>query len=138
MIERRFEVEAGLERCWDHLARVASWPTWARHIRSIDVTPDGPLCLETEGLIRLRNGVRSRFRMSELNPGSNWVWVGGFLWLRVRYDHAFEELSSGRTRIRFVVEVSGLGTSVLGRLFAIVYERSLDRAIPNLIEELER
>jgi hypothetical protein len=35
-----------------------------------------------------------------------------------------------------VIEAKGFGVSVLGRLFAKIYSKSLDRAIPLLIEEM--
>jgi hypothetical protein len=56
----------------------------------------------------------------------------------VYYDHLFEELSSTQTRLIFVIEASGFGVSVLGRLFAKIYSRSLDRAIPLLVEEMNQ
>ncbi len=136
LLTREFEVAAPPEQAWSHLARIEEWPTWARHIRSIEVDPTGALSLETTGVIRLTNGVRSTFRMTRLDPGRSWVWEGGFLWMNVRYDHVFEPTEGGGTRIRFVVEGEGFGQNTLGRLFAAIYARNLDRAIPNLIEEL--
>ena len=134
---RTFEVDLDRTRAWDHLARVEEWPSWARHIRSVTLDPPGELTPATAGTIRLRGGIRSTFRMVRLDPPDGWLWVGGFLWLTVRYDHVFEELDGCRTRIRFVVEVEGVGAGSLGRLFAAIYARNLDRAIPNLIRELE-
>lgn len=138
LLERRFTVRAPLETAWAYLERVEQWPTWARHIRSIDLRPQGPLTPGSEGSIRLRNGIRSTFRMTELNPGHNWMWVGGFLWMTVHYDHRFHRKGAEETEIVFVLDGEGVGARVLGRLFARIYARSLDRAIPNLIEELER
>jgi hypothetical protein len=58
------------------------------------------------------------------------------LWLKVRYVHAFDLLAPGRTHIRFDVYLGGLGHATLGRLFACIYARNLDKAIPNLAAEL--
>ena len=137
LVERRFTVKAPVEKAWDHLARVSEWPSWARHIRRIDVTPAGPLTMRSEGVIRLTNGVRSVFRMTELNPGVNWSWRGTFLWLTIDYDHRFRSLSAEQSEIEFVVDVTGFGTRVLGRLFATIYARNIDRAIPRLVAEVE-
>ena len=62
--------------------------------------------------------------------------VGNFLWLTVYYDHHFEEVNSTQTKITFVVEMTGFGVSVLGRLFAKVYSKNLDRAIALLVQEM--
>ena len=67
----------------------------------------------------------------------NWKWAGPFLWLQVEYDHRFEAVEGGRTRLTFVVDGAGFGVSVLGRVFARVYNRNLDRAIPNLVGEMQ-
>ena len=136
-LERVLDVTVDRTTAWNHLARVEHWPGWARHIRSIQLDPPGELGPETRGTIRLTNGVRSMFRMLTLSPPDRWLWTGGFLWLRVDYDHVFEELGPERTRIRFLVDISGFASGSLGRLFTAIYAKNLDRAIPNLIAELE-
>ena len=137
LLEREFQARAPLERVWDHLAAIDRWPSWARHIRRVEVAPSGPLSHATTGTIVLTNGIRSTFRMTALEPGVHWLWSGPFLWLSVDYDHRLERVDDDLTTVRFTVDVSGFGTAVLGRLFAAIYARNLDRAIPRLIEELE-
>ena len=73
------------------------------------------------------------FRVSEFNPYRNWKWVGGFLWLTCHYDHRFEAVGERRTKLTFVIEAERFGKSVIGRGFAKVYSRYLDRAIPRLV-----
>ena len=136
LIRRDFEVEAPLERAWTLLARVSEWPSWARHIRSIDIEPADGLRLGSRGRIRLRNGMQSKFVVVEFNPGSNWKWVGPFLWLNVHYDHRFEQVAAGRTKLTWVVGAEGPGVGTLGRLFARIYRRSMDKAIPRLIAQM--
>jgi hypothetical protein len=135
-VHREFEVPVSSSRAWDHLARIESWPSWAKHIREVEVDPPGPLTSHTSGIIRLTNGITSRFVMTDLGPPRHWTWEGKFLWMRIRYDHGFEALALDRTRIRFQVFVGGLGQATLGRLFARIYAKNLDRAIPNLVAEL--
>ena len=138
ILERRFKVKASLERAWAHLEKVEQWPTWARHIRRIDLRPSGRLDPRSEGVICLTNGIRSTFRMEELNPGQNWKWVGSFLWITVHYDHQFSRAGTDETEVRFVLDGEGFGVGLFGRVFAAIYARSLDRAIPNLVNEIER
>jgi hypothetical protein len=75
--------------------------------------------------------------MEELNRGANWKWAGRFLWITVHYDHQFRKAGPKETEIGFVLEGEGVGAGVLGRLFAALYARNLDRAIPNLVQEIE-
>ena len=74
--------------------------------------------------------------MTEINPPRNWKWVGTFLWLVVHYDHRFERMDEQRTKLTWIVSADGIGVSVLGRLFAAIYNSNLDKAIPCLISEM--
>jgi hypothetical protein len=135
-LRREFTVKAAPETAWRHLARIEEWPSWARHIKWVHATPAGELGRESTGIISLTNGVKSTFTMTEFNPYRNWKWIGGFLWMTIHYDHLFEPLDAGGTRLTFVIDAEGFGVSVLGRLFAWIYNKILDRAIPLLVAEI--
>ena len=135
-LRREFTVNLSVEKAWQHLARVEQWPSWAKHIDQVEVQPPGELGPQSTGRLHLTNGLKPVFRMTEFNPHRNWKWVGGFLWLTVYYDHLFDELNPTQTRLTWVIEAKGLWASVLGRLFANIYSKSLDRAIPLLVEEM--
>jgi uncharacterized membrane protein len=136
LLQREFTVELPLEKAWQHLARVEQWPSWAKHIKQVELQPAGELGLESTGRMHLTNGLKPAWKVTEFNPYRNWKWVGGFLWLTVYYDHRFEELNPTQTKITFVLEAKGFGMSVIGRLFAKVYSKNLDRAIALLIQEM--
>lgn len=136
LLRREFVVDVPLERAWHHLARVEQWPSWAKHIKQIEVQPPGELGPKSAGLIRLSNGVKSAFTMTEFHPGSNWKWVGGFLWLTVHYDHLFEQVNSQQTKLIWIIEGEGYGVSLFGKLFAKIYDKNLATAIPALVAEM--
>ncbi len=135
-LRREFVVELPVDAAWHYLARVEQWPSWARHIKQVDVQPPGELGPTSTGRMLLTNGLKPTWTVVEFNPYCNWKWVGDFLWLTVDYDHLFEQLTPTQTKITFVIEAKGIGVSVLGRLFAKVYSRSLDPAIELLIQEM--
>ena len=137
LIHRHFEVGRPRSEVWSRLARPATWPSWAKHIKSVDVEPLGVLTAVSSGVVRLRNGVRSRFVVTTLVDGERWLWTGKFLWLRIEYDHVLEAVTPERTRVTFDVAVGGLGVGSIGRLFAWIYSGNLDKAIPNLVAEIE-
>jgi len=137
LIDREFTINVSSERAWQSLARLDQWPVWAHHIKLIEAQPPGALGEHSSGVIELANGMKSTFRMTEFNSGRNWKWVGPFLWLTIQYDHRFEPLSSDQTRIRFVLEASGFGVTLFGPLFAKIYRRNLERAIPLLVSQME-
>jgi hypothetical protein len=136
LIRREFSVDAGLQKTWEHLSNVERWPTWARHIRRIELIPPGKLTAKSAGRIHLTNGIQSTFHVTDFNAYRNWKWAGPFLWLTVHYDHQFQESESGRTKLIWIVEAEGFGESSIGRLFAFIYQRNLSTAIPRLVQEL--
>ena len=138
LLQREFEVPVSIADAWRVLARVAEWPRWAAHIRRIDLTPPGEVGPQSAGCIRLRNGIRSTFRMREFEPGTRWLWSGPFLWLTVHYDHRFAAIAPDRTRLTWIVDAEGFGVSVFGRPFAAVYAKNLDKAIPALVSSIEQ
>ena len=136
LLRREFTVELPLEKAWQHLGRVEQWPSWAKHIKQVEMQPPGELGLGSTGHMVLMNGLKPAWKVTEFVPYRNWKWIGGFLWLTVYYDHRFEALSPTQTKITFELEAKGFGTSVLGRLFAKIYSKTLDRAIALLVQEM--
>jgi hypothetical protein len=136
LLLREFEVHAAAEPSWFHLAQVEAWPSWARHIKRVRLDPPGPVGPSTRGRLVLSNHLRTSFAMTEFEPGVHWAWTGAFLWLRIRFDHRFEPTVEG-TRITFTMEGAGFGVRYLGPLFARIYARNLDTAIPRLVAELD-
>ena len=136
LIEREFTVDVASQRAWDHLARIEQWPSWAPHIEKIELQPPGELRPDSTGVIHLTNGMKPQFRVTEFHPPRSWKWVGAFLWLTVLYDHRFEPLDAAHTKLIFIIEAKGFGASILGRLFAWIYRRNLERAIPRLVAEI--
>lgn len=63
--------------------------------------------------------------------------VGPFLWLRIHYDHRFEPAGPESTELEWIVRAEGCCAPVIGRLFAAIYNRNLDKAIPRLVQEME-
>jgi hypothetical protein len=137
IVDREFTVRAPLASAWEHLSRVEEWPSWARHIRHAAVEPSGPLGPASRGTFKLSNGLRTTFQMVEFHRSRSWKWVGTFLGATIHYDHVFEPVVPGATRIRFTVDSTGGLTSLLGGIFGVVYRRHLERAIPRLTAEIE-
>jgi hypothetical protein len=48
------------------------------------------------------------------------------------YDHLVTTDETGRVSVTFTVDAAGPGVNTIGPLFAGIYARSLDRAIPRL------
>ena len=136
-IQRTFVVDVPLETTWHHLAHVESWPSWAKHIKRVELTPSGEVTPLSKGNLHLRNGLTVTFQMQAFRQFEHWRWVGPLLWLTISYDHTFTPLTSQQTQLAFLVSMEGWGVPLFGRFFAAVYQRYLDRALPQLIGEFE-
>ena len=154
-IRREFVVEAPLERAWQHLARVEAWPSWAKHIKSVTVEPPGELTPSTVAVFHLAFGLKARFAVTEFVPprsarvsrprrnGSteglhHWKWISNVLGSTIHYDHHFEPINHDKTKMQFIIEANdlGLGKFLLLKLYAAMYCKNLDKAIPNLVAEI--
>jgi len=137
VVDKTFTVRAPIEVAWNHIAEVEKWPSWAKHIRAVTKSPAGPLSASSNGTLKLSNGAKSTFRMTEFDPPRHWKWVGPFLGLQIYYDHVFAQDEPGKTKIRFTVDSTGGPTVLFRPIFAMIYRRNLEQAIPLLIQEIE-
>jgi len=137
-VKRIFEVDAPLEEAWHRLAEVERWPEWAPHITSVTVSPPGELGPTSSGAFQVRRLGRNTFRMSVWEPPVRWEWVGGLPGVRIHYDHRFESSGPTATRLEWLVVLHGPLAPLIRRIFARVYGRNVDRAIPNLQEWFRR
>jgi len=133
---REFDVDVPLELAWQHLAKVGQWPTWARHLKRIYVEPPGELKLKSVLRFELKNGVKMSYKVIELDPPRHWKRSGQFLWFTIYYDHKFESVASDRTKLVWTYSFDGFMESSVGRLFAAFHKWDLDKALPNLIAEM--
>jgi polyketide cyclase/dehydrase/lipid transport protein len=132
LLERAFVVEAAAERAWAELLAAEQWPRWAQHLRSVQVSPPGPVGPGSSATLKLTNHTRATVRVTDFQDGRRFRWEGSFLLLGLGYDHLITTDEIGRVHITFTVDAAGLGVNTIGPLFARVYARSLGRAIPRL------
>ncbi len=132
LLERTFAVEAAAERAWAELVAAEQWPRWAQHLGSVQVAPPGPVGPGSSATLKLKNRTKARVRVTEFEDGRRFRWEGSFLWMRLGYDHLVTIDDTGQVRITFTVEGAGVGVDTIGPLFASIYARNLDRAIPRL------
>jgi hypothetical protein len=138
LVERRFTTRAAPDAAWRHLSNVGAWPSWARHIKRVTLDPPGALSSTSRGRIVLQPGVPTTFSVTALDEGRSWSWRGRFAGTTLDYDHVVEPIGrEAGSAITFSIDGSGSTVGVVGPLFSRVYGAMLDRAIPNLIRELD-
>jgi hypothetical protein len=132
-VDRRFQVGAPLVEAWRGLAQLERWPEWAPHIDSVTMSPPDKLGPNTTGVIRLRRLGDTTFDMTEWEPPHRWRWQGSLLGHVIGYDHRFEAADE-TTWLEWTVDIDGSLTSIIRPVFARIYGRNVDRAIPLLQE----
>lgn len=130
-VSRRFDVMVPRDQAWDRLVMVQRWPQWAPHITAVEATPDGPLGPTSAGVLAIRGFGRTTFRMSAWEPSDRWEWTGGLPGVRIIYDHRFEAADNATT-LTWTVTLDGPLAWLIRPVFARVYGRNLDIAIPRL------
>jgi hypothetical protein len=129
-VRRTFAVSVPRALAWQKLAEVRTWPEWAPHIAAAALSP-GPLGATSTGWLKLRGLGRSSFRMTGWDPPNEWTWQGRVARTRVVYEHRFVDSPQG-AQLEWVVSLEGPLARLIKPLFARVYGRNLDRAIPRL------
>lgn len=137
LVERSFTTKADPGGTWAHLSHVTAWPSWAHHIRRVTLDPPGALTPTSRGRLLLQPAVPTTFRVTALHAPHSWSWRGKFMGMTLDYDHRVQPLPAGGTRVTFTIDGSGATSRAVGPLFARVYGRILDRAIPHLVAELD-
>ena len=105
---------------------------WAPHITSVTVSPPGELGPASTGAFQIKHLGRNTFRMSAWEPPVRWEWVGELPGVRIYYDHRFEASGPGATRLEWLVALRGPLAPLIRPIFARIYGRNVDRAIPRL------
>jgi len=131
-VRRTFAVGVPPEEAWRQLVEIQRWPEWAPHITSVTVSPPGPLGPESRGALHIKRLGRNTFRMTAWDPPTRWEWTGGVPGLRIHYDHRFTAAEPAGTTLDWTVELQGPLAPLVRPVFARVYGRNVDRAIPRL------
>ena len=131
-VRRTFRVETPLSEAWARLGQIERWPEWAPHIRAAALSPAGDLGSTSTGNLVIRGFGRSTYRVTAWEPGRRWTWVAKMPGFDVTYEHGFKPDGDRATILDWVVYLDGSLAFVVRPLFAAIYGRNVDRAIPRL------
>lgn len=79
MLSRSFEVQAPPDASWTTLIDAEAWPSWARHLSRVDLTPPGTVDLDTSAVLVLTNRTKARVVVTDFRPGRRFRWEGRFM-----------------------------------------------------------
>jgi uncharacterized membrane protein len=142
--DRRVEIEAPIERCYEIAADIENAPEWQGSLKDVEVLErDGErraLLVETESDAKVKT-VRSVLRFSYEPPtGIRWVQEKGDT-KSLTGSWSFEDLGGGRTRATYALEADPgrmLGLLLRGPAEAKVRDFLVGKAADGLKEKAER
>lgn len=112
----QIEINASLERVWEVLVDVESWPDWTTSMTSVNRLDSGPLRVGSTARIEQPNLPTMVWRVTELVPQQQFSWESKLPGLLITGKHAVTELAPGRVRLELAAIGSGLLAGIADRI----------------------
>jgi hypothetical protein len=96
-------VDAAVERVWDAVSDLRSWPDWYHEIQVLELTgvaPDAPFTWKL-------SGARIRATFAVVEPGRELSWTGVSYGFKAVDRHLLERVDGGRTRVTIEESMAG-------------------------------
>lgn len=126
-LERSIDVATSLERAWELLADVESWPAWTASMREVRLL---------DGATALAPGVRARVRQPRLRPavwtvtevdaGRGFTWRSATMGVVTLGTHRLEPLPDGGVRLVLGLDQHGALAGLVGALTGSLTRRYVD------------
>jgi hypothetical protein len=118
-------------------ADVATWPAWNADTEWVRL--DGPFEQGATGVLKPRGGPRTRFVVTSLVPGREFVDVSRLLGARLTFAHVVIAQEDGGCRVDVRVSIDGplraLWSRIIGRGIAETLQDDLDRLAAVAVED---
>lgn len=131
------DVDGSVERVWDVLADVESWPGWTPTMTSVRRLEDGAFGLDSTAEVRQPKLGRNVWRVSGWEPGRRFEWTTAGPGVTTRADHRIEALDGGRARVTLEVEMTGPLAGVVSLLAGGMTRRFVDTEAASLKKHCE-
>lgn len=113
--EHETEVAASAQVVWSILAELRSWPSWTPTV--LEVRPEGRDALELGNRFVLVQPKMPKlsWQVTQLEDGHGFTWAASAPGIRTVASHQVDALGEGCSRIRLLIEQSGLLAPLLSR-----------------------
>jgi len=110
---------------WAAIADVARWPEWTESVSRVKMLSTGLLQIGSRVRIHQPKLPPAFWRVTELNPGTNFTWVSRAPGVRVTACHNAETIAIG-TRVTLYIRYEGLLGALLARWVGGLNNRYLE------------
>lgn len=119
------DIAAPVERVWEVLTDVESWPRWTPTVTSVRRLDAGALRLGSRAAIDQPRLPRTEYVVTALVPGRSFTWVATRPGVLTTARHDAEPLPGVGTRVRLSVTQSGWLGATMGRFYRGLTDRYL-------------
>jgi len=130
--EDDIEIDAPAQLVWDVFSDVEHWPDWTASVTSL-AGLDGPtLAVGKRFAIKQPGMQKLVWQVTELDPGSSWIWVQRSPGALTTARHFVTALPGGRTLVRQELDQGGALGALVGRLMLKKTKRFLQQEAQGL------
>ncbi|UQX11794.1 SRPBCC family protein [Candidatus Mycobacterium methanotrophicum] len=131
-------IDAPPHLVWQVFSDVERWPEWTASVTSLVGLDGAGLAVGRRFAIKQPGMSKLVWKVTELEPGSSWTWVGRSPGARVTACHDVIAKPGGRTLVRQQIDLRGLLGSLVGRLMVKKTRRFLELEAQGLKARSER
>lgn len=136
LFSKSTEINAPAASAWKVMINVEHWADWTPSITRIKVLTTGPFGVGSRARVHQPQLPPAFWKVTELNPGRNFVWISTAPGVRVTANHAVEPIATG-CRVALSIQYEGLFGPLLARWTRELNTRYLEMEATGLKSLLE-
>lgn len=131
------EINAPAGSAWNVMIDVEHWADWTPSITRIKVLTAGPFGAGSRARVHQPKLPPAFWKVTEWNPGRNFVWISTAPGVRVTANHAVESINTG-CKVTLSIQYEGLFGPLFARWTSELNERYLEMEANGLKSLLEK
>jgi uncharacterized membrane protein len=122
--EHEINIDAPVEVVWQLVTQVEDWPSFTPTMTRVERLDTGPIRVGSQARVDLPGQRTAVWTVTRLDPPSSFVWRTRVMGVTMTATHDLQAADGGCSST-LVIELSGLGASVLGRIAGSRIRRSI-------------
>ena len=137
-IRSELQIDAPPERVWELTVDVERWPSLTPTVTAVARLDDGPFGLGSQARIEQPGQRPAIWTVTDFVPNAVFSWQTKVATVTMRGGHRLEATADGGTRNALTISLTGLGSSLLGRLVGRKVRQAIQTENEGFKAEAER
>jgi uncharacterized protein YndB with AHSA1/START domain len=112
--ETTVTIDAAPAKVWAVLVDVERWPTWTKSVQSATRGESGPLQVGSTATVKQPKLAKSRWVVTEVDPGRNFTWVSKAPGVTSVGSHRVDLTPAGGSLVTLTLDQSGPLAAIVG------------------------